>query len=566
MLVPKREELNLGNSREESIRVHYPEFYEYLMKTYPEDLLFKERLYWYYNGLTERPICHNPNCQNHPGFLTLNRGYKTYCSKKCLNTDPDKQALVKKICMEKFGGVAPACSKEVQNKMIETNKQRFGVEYAIQNPDVHNKMFQTNIQRYGNAVPSKTDYIKSKTTKTCLERYGYENPSLVPEFKQKILDTFHKTHPDIKTPVQSPLAQENLHKYWAEKVKDKYNVVVNEDEDRLYICQCPHKDCNRCSEKIYKVKPSVFFDRRRDHTEPCTNLLPMQSTSISNTTLEQYIKSILNSYHIEYQTNTRSIIPPKELDIYIPSHHIAIECNGVYWHSEKYKDANYHYNKWKMCEDNGIQLIQIWEDQVVRSMDIIESIICSKLGIYKERIGARQCTIKCISAKESNEFLNQNHIQGDCKANIRYGMYYNDKLVATMAFRKCKNNLQGKGDWELIRFCSRCNLQIIGGAEKMLKHFIKDINPQNIISFSSNDISNGNLYKKLGFEKVNVNQSYWYVERSTMKRYHRSTFTKDAIVGFGWRENKDGWREKDVMKEHGYFQLYDSGQTKWILK
>ena len=100
----------------------------------------------------------------------------------------------------------------------------------------------------------------------------------------------------------------------------------------------------------------------------------------------------------------------------------------------------------------------------------------------------------------------------------------------------------------------------------MLKHFIEDYNPKMIYSFSSNDISNGNLYKKLRFEERGINSSYWYIESRTMKRYHRSAYTKDAIVNKGWKENKNGWTESEVMKEHGYFQVYDSGQTKWEYK
>jgi hypothetical protein len=82
-----------------------------------------------------------------------------------------------------------------------------------------------------------------------------------------------------------------------------------------------------------------------------------------------------------------------------------------------------------------------------------------------------------------------------------------------------------------------------------------------------NDISKGKLYKQLGFVTDNkINQSYWYIEPSTFKRYHRSSFTKTGIVKHGWRDKVDNtWTEREVMEEHGYFCIYDSGQLKWVL-
>ena len=124
-----------------------------------------------------------------------------------------------------------------------------------------------------------------------------------------------------------------------------------------------------------------------------------------------------------------------------------------------------------------------------------------------------------------------------------------------------------KQQWELVRFCNKLNTRVIGGASKLLNYFIKIYNPISIVSFSMNDISDGNLYKKLGFKTDGkITHSYWYVEPGTLKRYHRTSFSKQQIVKKGWKDKVDNtWTEADVMKEHGYFQIYDSGQMKWIL-
>ena len=124
-----------------------------------------------------------------------------------------------------------------------------------------------------------------------------------------------------------------------------------------------------------------------------------------------------------------------------------------------------------------------------------------------------------------------------------------------------------KQQWELVRFCNKLNTRVVGGASKLLNYFIKNYNPESIVSFSMNDISDGGLYKTMGFiADENISQSYWYIDPCTMKRYHRTSFTKQAIVKKGWKDNVDNtWTEKQAMEEQGYLCIYDSGQTKWVL-
>ena len=140
-----------------------------------------------------------------------------------------------------------------------------------------------------------------------------------------------------------------------------------------------------------------------------------------------------------------------------------------------------------------------------------------------------------------------------------------------MTFGKKKalsgNNQVECNEWELNRFCTKLNTQIVGGAEKLLKAFIRDYNPKIITSFACNDISNGNLYKKLGFiTDSKINNSYWYIKAGSLERYHRSTFTKNSIIRRGWKDKIDNsWTEIEVMNYHKYLRIYDSGTTKYIL-
>jgi hypothetical protein len=88
--------------------------------------------------------------------------------------------------------------------------------------------------------------------------------------------------------------------------------------------------------------------------------------------LLEYIKSLLP--WVEVVENDRTIIPPKEIDVYIPSLKIGFEMNGLIWHSEKFnEERDYHKNKTDSCENLGVKLIQIFDDEWILKNDICKS-------------------------------------------------------------------------------------------------------------------------------------------------------------------------------------------------
>ena len=188
-------------------KYHFPEFYEFLNETYKNhNLTFSEMLYWYYNGLTERPVC--VYCGKPTKFENTESGYRKYCSYKCLNADPNKKEKVEATCMEKFGTKAPAQNKDVLLKMEQTNLQRYGETQAMKNPmiamkskdalikkyggcgnaveKIKEKYKQTNIERYGVDNYASTRECRDKMKETCLERYGVDSYSKTDDFKNEL--------------------------------------------------------------------------------------------------------------------------------------------------------------------------------------------------------------------------------------------------------------------------------------------------------------------------------------------------------------------------------------------
>jgi hypothetical protein len=536
-----------GRANSTYIKKNYLDEYEIILG-YPGKT-FPEKLYNYFYG---NPLHICPICGKDTPFRSITYGYSEFCSVKCSYQSKNRVKKIKKTCLERYGVSNPSKSKEIQKKKEETCLKNYGVRCGLQLQD---KFEKTCLERYGVSNPSKSKEIQKKKEETCLKNYGVKYGILTTQSKQSILNKYGVEHIS-----QSEEIKAKKQKTWRNNFLSKHDIHIGFDINGNWICKCPYNNCNKCEEKQFIIPQQVYNDRKRNRSEICTKLLPIGKTN-QGTTLELFIQSILDKHNIEYKTNYRGIISPKELDIYIPSKNIAIECNGVYWHS--LKEPLYHFNKYKECDEKGVQLLTIWEDWFKTKPQIIESVIKSKLGLIDSKLYARKCIIKDIDSNTCKNFLNNNHIQGFSPSTIKIGLYYNDELVSVMTFSKSRAGIGKKEDgYELVRFCNKLNINVVGAASKLLKYFILTYNPNKIVSYSSNDISNGNLYSKLDFIKDSKQSaSYWYINQNTFQRYHRYNFRKTKLKELGYDISKT---ETEIMKELPYWKIYDSGTTRWV--
>ena len=93
---------------------------------------------------------------------------------------------------------------------------------------------------------------------------------------------------------------------------------------------------------------------------------------------EAQIQAYLESFGITVEGSNRTILSGKEIDLWIPSHNVGIELNGIYWHKEKFAGTISHYDKWITAQKVGIQLLQIWEDDWKYKPDLIKRILAHK--------------------------------------------------------------------------------------------------------------------------------------------------------------------------------------------
>lgn len=270
---------------------------------------------------------------------------------------------------------------------------------------------------------------------------------------------------------------------------------------------------------------------------------PKCAHRLGNSIIEDEVKDYLKKLHVKCICRSRKILSSsRELDIYCPEYNFAIECDGAYWHCDRYKDKNYHLQKTIDCEKLGIQLIHIldtdWLDS--RKKRIIKDKIKTLLKLNTKKIYARECIIKEIDSNTKNKFLEKNHIQGKDKSNIKLGLYTSTKyyekeiLVAVMTFCKPRKALghkkDSKYDYELSRYASLLGYNILGGFSKLLKYFERNYEWKEIVTYADRKWSNGTVYLKNNFTLDHISKpSYFYYNRNTNEVVNRYNFRKSNL-------------------------------------
>jgi hypothetical protein len=523
-------------------------------------------------------------CGKETKFLSINKGYNKYCSTKCSANSRLVKDNYKKTMKSRYGVDHPMKSKDLREKFLKTNNKRYGGNSPFNSSKIVEKWKQNNIKKYGVDVPFKLNIIKNKYKQTCLEKYGekfpwkYNGKMFKRNLKEKYNNENYNNHKKYK---QTCLIKYNVNHYSkTEDFKIKSSLTQGKEfykllfsSDRLKNKVEPlfdiedYKNCRTLYEFKCKKCGNIFEDTLKDGRIPrCTNCYPIKTgSSEMEIELKKYIKKIIPNENIIY--NDRSILNGKELDIYIPNKKIAIEFDGLYWHSEisGNKDKNYHLNKTKICLKNNIQLIHIFEDEWINKKDIIKFRLKNLLIENRDAIYARKCDIKEITKEQKNNFLNKYHLQGSISSNINFGLFQENKLLSVIclgSLRKALGSNNKKNEYEILRFAS--NKKVIGGFAKLIKHFIRLYNPKKIITYADRKWSDGNIYKINKFEKKSeTNPNYWYLDKKR-NRFHRFGFRKDILNEKleNFDPNLTEWQN---MQLNGYDRIWDCGNVKYEL-
>lgn len=566
----------------------------------------------------------NQTCYVSAGIKGKPKQIDLYEKRNCLNCGNEFEVRKKqqnKICSDECRSIwNKKNTKERCEKSIESSKLKNNGLYFFQTDDFKNKSNNTKIERYGtknhmevpeirerffNSISKITNEQQKEITKkrneTKLIKYGDANYNNRDKFNNTLNEKYGGHHLKLKE-FQDKSKKTHFDHYGVEsplQIKLNYIEAINKQKElfgNLYVCTDEYKEKvikQRRDRVIKRIQNRgfVFIDYVDDdfatikceicgneftHTQVfreydiiCRKCHPITS----NNSLNIFIESILDGNSIIYFKNNRKLLEGKEIDYFLPTHKIGFEINGNYYHSEIYgkKDKNYHITKTKMLNDMGIKLFHIFEDEIKQSPNIIISRIKNILNITENKIFARKCVIKEVDKTDSKVFLEKNHLQGDSVDKIRIALYFYNEMVSVMTFGKKRNSLGNSSidnEYELLRFASKLDTNVIGGFSKLLNYFIKIYHPSKIITYAdsrwSGIVPENTIYYKSGFEFVHQTRlNYWYVNtKDFLHRYHRFTFRKDVLVKEGFSIDKTEW---EIMQEKGYDRIWDCGSMKFEL-
>jgi predicted GNAT family N-acyltransferase len=478
----------------------------------------------------------------------------------------------KKTNLEKYGTEDYFSSKDFKNKRSESLLQKYGVDSPLKNKKINEKQKETCLKRYGVENFSKTSDFIDKYKKTSNQNYGCDFPinskkikkynkkkygcdfHLASEkVKKKIvasyLEKYGETHPVKSQTIKNKIKKTNFEKYGfeyaaqSEEIKNKVKQTILKKYGYESTFQCP------------EIRKKIIENNIKKYGQERAKFGKTQES----------IRNWLNEYGYNFNSD-HEILEGKELDLYDSDKKIAIEYCGLYWHNEgspEPRNRKYHYYKYKKCKDNEIQLLTIFDDEWNNKQNIIKSVILSKLGLFSTRIYARKCVVKEIDKKSFGNFCDQYHIQGKNSLSlVCFGLFYNNELVGVIDLGR-HHRKKEQESLVLTRLCFKEGYQIVGGSSKLLSAcvaYCKKNNIKNIISWSDNRWSNGNIYKNLGFIwQEDLDPDYSYVNSKNPKKRLSKQSQKKSNTGCPKEISELDW-----AKSRGLSRIWDCGKTRWI--
>jgi len=492
--------------------------------------------------------------------IKYSKKHQIYCSKSCSQKSPDVVNKIKlgqkQTFLKKYGVEHPMMTNEVKNNFKKSMLDNHGVEHPSHMVDHKEKVRLSLIEKYGDENYNNIDQMK----KTMLERYGVDNYRKTQECSNKIKSTCLKKYGVD----HSSKRNEFKHKHYANmfikfEVSPQFENFTPMFELSEYqgvtrdVVRYKFK-CNRCN----VIDLHSLTDGHRPLCKKCDKDVIFKKQN----EVYLFLKELLKDEVIV--VGDRTLLYPQEIDLYIPSKKLAIEFDGLYWHSELSggKNKMYHLMKTKKCLGKEVECVHIFENEWNDKKEIVKSILKNKLIGCDNKLYARNCVIKLIDKEECKKFLTENHLQGNDKSFLKIGLYHDDVLVSVMTF--CKSRYNKNYEYEMSRYCNKLNTNVVGGSKKLFSYFLKTYKPKTVISYSDRRYFSGNVYLGLNFNFIdNTSPNYFYITNNYKNIIGRLGFQKHRLskVLSSFDKNLSEWEN---MKLGGYDRIWDCGHSKWI--
>ena len=388
------------------IKNNYPEFHQYILDNYPEELTWSEKLYWYKHNLSSPGKC--KVCGKNTKYIDFIKGYRMYCSSKCCNSDPEKKLLTKQSCLKKYGVENISQSQEIRNKVKQTCLEKYGVENISQSQEIRNKVKQTCLEKYGVEHPFQSQEAQNKYKQTCLERYGTEHFTNRDKYKQTCLNRYNVSTPFALKETHKKSRKTNLEKYGgvgfastelANKVKktclEKYGVEYASQSEEIR-----NKVKQTCLEKYGVENPSQSRE-----IQIKVNDTKHQNHTFNSSEIETEFTTYLDSQSIKYIRQYRSEKYPFNCDFYLPKYDLYIEIQASWTHGGHPYDReadNDVLEKWKSKDtDYYNNAIETWTERDIKKRDLAKQNKLNYLEIFSNNVDE---VIKCFE-----NFIDRNY-------------------------------------------------------------------------------------------------------------------------------------------------------------
>lgn len=475
----------------------------------------QECVYRFVNDISTTPLC--KICDTVVKWDKKRNYYSTYCSITCANDNTSSRTKLAHIKLKEIGS-------EIYKKTSATVKEKYGVE---------------NIG----------SITREKAQNTYKNRTGYSHPLQNPVLCASVTEKTKHTKATKEYREKNKLLSDSQKL----ETNDRYILIGTMDG---YSGHSISPDVISFTHNICGTQFTLNFDnyKRRqwhNHMIRCPTCFPFNKSS-------HHIKitNYLDEMNIEYVENTRSLISPYEIDIFIPSVRLGIEINGCFWHSELMgKDASYHLTKTNMCKAVDIKLLQFFDDEVDYKFEAVKSIISSNLKL-NQKIYARKTKIIKLERSVAKPLLSKWHLQGEINASTWLGLSFNNEIIAILGISKSR--FSKKHSHEIVRFCCKPGLTVVGALSKLTKYAIKSGIPS-IISYCDKRMGDGSGYIASGFKYIGDSApSFFCVNKSSKKRESRIKYQKHNLI----KKKID----PDKLKELGYYKVWDCGTKKYELR
>lgn len=464
--------------------------------------------------------------------------------------------------------ICKVCGKEKDKSCFHNNRENALIcKYCVRTLALKKQYSENPLK-----VKEIREKAKEKRRETCRKKYGKDSFLATNECRKELKNSIKEKY-GVNSTFSLKSTQEKIKKTNKEKYGVEYNFLREDCIKKSAKSRIENNRQNKLESHLSYIKNNIGFKnfavegdyircltcgRTKNILETSPQYLLCCPCGKLTSAPEKEIVNFIKSFGFEVIENSRKIISPKELDIYVPELKLAIEFDGIFWHS--FKDKDYHNSKTEECEKKGIKLLHIFETDWLLKKDIILSIIQFNLRKGINKIYARNCQIVKLSKIEEKEFFNRNHIQGYHPSRLCLGLKYNGKVVQAMSFSKPRFNKNY--EWEILREASELNNMIVGGKNRLFKNFLKEINPLSIISYCDRKYFSGKSYIDIGMEFSKITPpSYFYFKNN--KVYSRFQCQKHKLSKLlnNFDENLS---ESENMENNGFRKIYDCGNNVFV--